>query len=134
MPNQTLQRTLVPRAAELVVRRPKQMQMNMKKKLWGLLAFSPLVLFLAVVPWMLRWSAGLPASSGIPSVTSAEIRFLVIGNLYVLFVFVCFLIHLNGLKAVENDKKWLWRGLMFFGHVFAFPVYWYFHIWKGNES
>jgi len=109
------------------------MEMSIKKKLWGLLAFSPWILFLTVVLFMLRKSAEMHPFAGTINLNSGDIGFLVIGNLYVLVVLICFLMYLNRLRDVENDKKWLWRGLMFFGHVFAFPVFWYFYIWKETK-
>jgi hypothetical protein len=106
------------------------MQTSVKKKLWGLLAFSPWILFFTVVPFILPKSAKMHAVTGSIKLNSFDIGYLVIGNLYVLIVLVCFLIYLSRLNNFEKGKKWLWRGLMFFGHVIAIPIFWYFYIWK----
>jgi len=34
------------------------------------------------------------------------------------------------MKNINSEKKWLWRALMFFGHVFAIPIFWYSYIWE----
>jgi hypothetical protein len=59
--------------------------------------------------------------------------FAVAGNLYVLFVIICFILYLNRIKEIENEKKWLWRGLIVFGHVFAIPFFWYLYIFKRSD-
>jgi hypothetical protein len=58
------------------------------------------------------------------------VGFLVVGNLYVLLLFLIFMIYLGRMKNIDNEKKWLWRGLMFFALVFAIPIFWYLHIRK----
>jgi hypothetical protein len=32
--------------------------------------------------------------------------------------------------TVANDQRVLWTLLLIIGHIFVFPFYWYFHIWK----
>ena len=61
------------------------------------------------------------------------IWFLVVGNLYVLLLFLIFMMYLGRMKEIDNEKKWLWRGLMFFGHVIAIHIFWYFYIWKEDK-
>lgn len=70
------------------------------------------------------------AVTGSTKLNSFDIGYLVIGNLYVLIVLVCFLIYLSRLTNIGKEKKWLWRGLMLIGHVFAIPIFWYYYIWK----
>ena len=73
------------------------------------------------------------AASGTTEMNSIDFGYVVIGNLYVLFVLICFLKYLNGLYTFDKEKKWLWRGLMFFGHVFSIPIFWYYYIWKERK-
>jgi len=101
-----------------------------RKILLGLLAFSPWILFLTVVPILIHV---LPPDSIMMKegkLPPFAIGYLVVGNGYVLFLFLIFVIYLGRMMNVDNDKKWLWRGLMFFGHVFAIPIFWYLYIWK----
>jgi hypothetical protein len=96
--------------------------MRLRKLLWGVLAFAPwwgFVLFSVFV-----WRGTVPLSV-------VQRDFLIFGNALVLLVLLCFLVQVNHLKAADREKKWLWRGLLVFGHVFALPLFWYFHIWKG---
>ncbi len=106
------------------------MSNKFRKTLWGLLAFSPWILFFTIVPILIHI---LPPNS----ITMKEgklppvvIWYLVVGNSYVLLLFLIFLIYLGRMKNINNEKKWLWRGLMFFGHILAIPIFWYLHIWK----
>jgi hypothetical protein len=109
------------------------MNPKLSKTLWGLLAFSPWILFFIGVPIFIRH---VPPDSIIMKegkLTPFVIGYLVVGNLYVLLLFLIFLIYLGRMKNINNEKKWLWRGLMFFGHVIAIPIFWYFYIWKEDK-
>lgn len=101
-----------------------------QKILWGLFAFSPWLLFLAIVPFILPILAKMHATSGTTEMNSIDFAYVVIGSLYVLFVLICFLKYLNGLNTFDKEKKWVWRGFIFFGNVFSIPIFWYYYIWK----
>jgi hypothetical protein len=50
-----------------------------------------------------------------------------------------YVVYLFRTDRVAQDKKALWAVVLFFGNVFAFPVFWYLYIWKepaavGNDS
>jgi hypothetical protein len=45
-------------------------------------------------------------------------------------LFVIYFVHLSRTDRVPQNKKALWAGALFFGNVFAMPVYWYLYIWK----
>jgi hypothetical protein len=66
--------------------------------------------------------------------TPFVIGYLVVGNSYVLLLFLIFMIYLGRMKNIDNGKKWLWRGLMFFGNVIAIPIFWYLYIWKERNE
>ena len=99
------------------------MKSEFEKKLWwGALAFSPWIIFLTIVPTLLFGFHVAPGTI-----------FGICLNLCILLVLVCYLLYVGRLKTVETEKKWLWRGLMVFGHVFSIPIFWYFYIWKGRN-
>jgi hypothetical protein len=106
------------------------MNSKVNKTLWGLLAFSPWILFLIGAPILIHQVSpdSIIIREGKPG--TFWIGYLIVGNLYVLLIFLIFLIYLGRMKNIDNEKKWLWRGLMFFGHVIAIPIFWYFYIWK----
>jgi uncharacterized membrane protein len=109
------------------------MSNKLRKTLWGLLALSPWILFFTIIPILINM---LPPDSIMTKegkLGPFAIGYLVIGNSYVLLLFLIFLIYLGRMKSMDNEKKWLWRGLMFFGNVLAIPIFWYLYIWKeGN--
>ena len=101
--------------------------MRRRTLLWGVLAFAP---------W---WGFGLFSVflwRGIVPLSVAQRDLLICGNVLVLLVLLCFLVQVNHLTGVDREKKWLWRGFLVFGHVFAIPLFWYFRIWKerGNSE
>jgi len=106
------------------------MNHNLRKTIWGLVAFSPWILFLIGVPILIHRIPPdlIMMKQGKP--TPFLIGFLVVGNVYVLILVLIFLIYLNRMKSIDNEKKWLWRAFSFFGHVLAIPIFWYFYIWK----
>lgn len=55
--------------------------------------------------------------------------FVVLG---VLFIFY-FLYSLTS-KNIPKDKKYLWAALLFFGHIFVMPFFWYHIFWKNNVA
>jgi hypothetical protein len=106
------------------------MNPKLNKTLWGLLAFSPWILFFIGVPILIHQVPPDSIMMKEGKLPPFLIGFLVVGNLYVFLLFLIFLIYLGRMKNIDNEKKWLWRGLMFIGHVFAIPIFWYFYIWK----
>jgi hypothetical protein len=110
------------------------MNPKLSKTLWGLLAFSPWILFLIGVPILIHQVPPDSIMMKEGKLTPFLIGYLVVGTLYVLLIFLIFLIYLGRMKNIDNGKKWLWRGLMFFGHVFTIPIFWYLYIWKESEQ
>ena len=104
------------------------MQTNINKKLWGLFAFSPIILFISIAPFILNKSMQEKIHPN-----SYDIGFLIITNLYFFVVLICFMMYLQKLEQIENWKKWLWRVLFIFAHVFAIPLFWYLYIWKDKK-
>jgi hypothetical protein len=108
----------------------RKMNHKLIKTLWGLLAFSPWILFLIGVPIFIQQVPPDAIVMQQGKLSPFLIGFLVVGNLYVFLLFLIFLTYLGRMKNISNNKKWLWRGLMFFGHIFAMLAFWYFYIWK----
>jgi hypothetical protein len=106
------------------------MNHKLSKTLWGLLAFSPLILFLIGFTLVNR---SVPPDLIMKEGELTPFLFIIVGNLYCLLILVIFLIYLGRMEKIDNEKKWLWRGLMFFGNVLAIPIFWYFYIWKENK-
>jgi len=104
------------------------MQTKINKKLWGWFAFSPWLLFFAIAPLILNKSIHENIHPN-----TYDIGFIVVGNIYFLVVLIGFMIILQKLK-LENWKKWFWRVLFVFTHVFAIPLFWYIYIWKDKTG
>ena len=69
------------------------MKTQLSKRLWGIFAFSPWLLFLCIVPFILPKSAEMHATAGTTNLNPIDIGFAIVGNLYVLFAsFVLFYI------------------------------------------
>lgn len=49
-------------------------------------------------------------------------------------ILIYFIINVFKNNRVEQDKKFLWAALLFFGNFLAMPVYWYLYIWKDGET
>jgi hypothetical protein len=47
---------------------------------------------------------------------------------------IFFVVYLFKTDRVPQDKKALWAVVIFFGNVFAFPVFWYLYIWRDEAS
>ena len=105
-----------------------------KKVLWGILAFSPWIIFLTVFPILLF---GFHIAPGLDEQGRLDLigKVWLIGyNLYILFVYICYFVYIGNLKDMKKGKQWLWRGLTFVGHVYAIPIFWYLHIWKNTDE
>ena len=104
------------------------------KLLWGVLAFSPWIIFITIVPILLF---GFHIAPAFDETGKLDLIGKVYGiglNLCILFVFLCYFIHIGKIKDMEKEKKWLWRGLMFLGHVFTIPIFWYLYVWRDGPS
>ena len=91
----------------------------MRKILWGVLAFAPWWGFILFSVFVWR---------GAFSPTFWQRDFYIFGYVLILLILLCFLLQVNDLKGADRETKWLWRGLLVFGRIFAIPLFWYFHI------
>jgi hypothetical protein len=92
-----------------------KMTTSLNRKLWGLFPFSPLILFFTIVPFILPISARMHANEGTPGLNPIDLGYFVIGNSYIIFVIICFIVHLNRLETIPNEKRALWKGLIVLG-------------------
>ena len=47
---------------------------------------------------------------------------------------VVYIMHVFKTDRIAADKKALWAVVLFFGNMFAMPVYWYLYIWREPEG
>ena len=81
--------------------------------------------------WMGPGAGGGPGARGGPPTAFFMIfimHFLTILEGFALLAI--YIIHLFKTPLVAADKKALWAVVLFFGNMFAMPVYWYIYIWK----
>jgi hypothetical protein len=45
-----------------------------------------------------------------------------------------YVFHVYRSDRVEQDRKVLWVVILFFGNMIAFPIYWYFYLWREHAS
>ncbi len=60
----------------------------------------------------------------------AAVHFLMFLYTGLLFAFI--FIHLFGNRNLSRDRKILWALFLIGGNIVAAPLYWYFHVWKGE--
>lgn len=69
-----------------------------------------------------------------PEVAGSETLFhlAVIG--FVAALSAAYLVMLYRSTLVRGDRRRLWAVVLLLGNVFAFPVFWYFFLWKGRTD
>jgi len=55
-------------------------------------------------------------------------------SLLALFLTGTYIFYIFKSKYVPKDKKALWVAIIFFANIFAFPIFWYLYIWKGEKE
>jgi len=111
------------------------MQTDRRKKLfWGILGFSPWLLFFTIVPLLLFGFHYVPKMDRTCKLDTIGLIYVIGFNLEVFFVLICYLFYIGKLEGVRSGKKWQWRAFLIFGHVFAIPIFWYLYIWKQGNS
>jgi hypothetical protein len=70
---------------------------------------------------------------GIPTALVILMALHIFTILLVFILIAIYIVHIFRTDAVSQDKKALWAVVIFLGHVFAMPVYWYLYIWKKLE-
>src|SRR2546425_10295096 len=59
----------------------------------------------------------------------AIFRLQILAMLLVLALIAFYIVHVFRTDRVPKDKKALWAVVLFLGHLFAMPVYWYLYMW-----
>jgi hypothetical protein len=50
--------------------------------------------------------------------------------LIIMALLAFYVVHLFKNDSMPSDQRILWMLVLFFGNLFAFPVYWYLHVWR----
>ena len=50
--------------------------------------------------------------------------------LWVIGLMIFYIVNVFRNDRVEQGKKVLWAAVLFFGNIFAMPIYWYLYIWR----
>ena len=61
-------------------------------------------------------------------------KFHFLSSLNFLGLWVFYIVYLFKTDRVPKDKKALWAAVIFLGHMFAIPVFWYFYVRKQPET
>ena len=87
-----------------------------KKFFFGFLAFAPVTVLIMVVASIV--------------IAGAEWRefWLRVYSIATILIAVTFMINVPFNKHVDIGKKTLWVALIFFGNIWIFPFYWWFHL------
>jgi len=68
-----------------------------------------------------------------PHVESKNVFLVVmtlVSGLVPFVLFVYYSIHVCRNNRMTKENKYLWIAILFFGHILAFPFYWYMYIWN----
>lgn len=110
----------------------------MKKKLTGILAFAPIILFIAsIILFAIVW---INHGDEPEIVGSARIGLVIIVIGMVLAVILTFAAIITFIimacinKEFSASKKVLWVILLYLLNMFVFPIYWYKHINTKSET
>jgi hypothetical protein len=103
-------------------------------RIWlGIFTFLPLVLIMAylIAFGFLVKDVLIYDRLSVPVFTSMFWLFLVmlVLGIFSFGLLIYYIIHVMNSKADSNEKL-IWVLLFFVGSIMAFPVYWYFKIWK----
>jgi hypothetical protein len=92
-----------------------------------LLPLAHLVFFFVTI--LVALAGGLWGESGAAWFTALfVVHFLCIVWIWALLAF--YLVFLFRSDAVPKDQKVLWAVVLFFGNMFAMPVFWFLYIWR----
>jgi hypothetical protein len=61
-------------------------------------------------------------------------KFHFLSSLNFLGLWIFYIVYLFKTDRVPRDKKALWAAVIFLGHMFAVPIFWYFYVRKIPET
>jgi hypothetical protein len=68
-------------------------------------------------------------SERLESVFQAVFAVHLVTMLVVMSLLAFYVVHLFKNETLPSDRRVLWAIVLFMGNLFAFPVYWYIHVW-----
>jgi hypothetical protein len=104
-----------------------------KKLLIGFATFWPmcaLVLFYAGIFCMIFLVAGNHGRAPGESLFGPGVIFFLVNVVWVISLLVGYIGHVYRNEQIEPEAKLVWALVIFFGSLFAMPVYWYIYIWR----
>ena len=48
--------------------------------------------------------------------------------------FIFYVVDVYRNKGVMKNQRHIWAALLFFGNIFAYPFYWYLHVWREPKA
>ncbi len=107
--------------------------MKVKVIIFGILAFSPLLLFFSTSNIVLN-NATIVENNIHELNLSFIYNYLIISNSYIFIMILTFVIYLIKKTNLPKHKKIKWAFWLIFGHGFVMPFFWYHNILKHNKS
>lgn len=93
---------------------------------WPILYFC---IFFGFILFMMV-AGGSEQQSGWPLLFKSVIVLHLLTILLMFVLLAIYIVHLVRTDLIAKDQKVIWLLVLFFGNVFAYPVYWYLFIWK----
>lgn len=100
--------------------------------MWLVLTCTPIPLLIGLEVYL----AGLESDTYQQLSRNFEISFLLHQILlgYILLLAVSYLLYLYAFDSISKKGKTIWTVLIVTFNVFAMPIFWYKHVWKGTEN
>jgi|SRR5687768_13979739 len=95
----------------------------------GLVTLWPPVYFVAFIGFMFT-TVFWPEPQGFDRVFEAVFVAHLLTMLIIMGLLAFYVVHLFKNETLRDDRRVLWAVVLFMGNVFAFPVYWYLHVWQ----
>ena len=84
----------------------------------------------AIFVFLVTLPSGESQPSGPPVILMILIPLHLLTMIDILVLMVIYILHAFKNDQVDQEKKWLWAAVLFFGSIWIMPVYWYLYIWK----
>ena len=97
----------------------------------GLLSLWPPAYFLAFIGFMFATVFWRP-SDEFERVFTAVFAVHFLTMLIIMGLLAFYVVHVFKNETLPSDRRVLWMIVLFMGNMFAFPVYWYFHVWQAS--
>lgn len=111
-----------------------------RKIVLGIATLCPLLYLVVFFGFIFSLIISSFAAPGQIEQNGPPIEFLILFALHfltmilVFTLMVIYVINVFKNNKIENNKKFLWVVVLFFGSIIAMPIYWYLYIWKKPKS